>query len=127
VESIGGGASEVALGRPVEVSAQVFLDALTPDDVSVEIVTGRMNADGDITNFFTTPMHAAEQKDPGSYRFESKIEPGSRSGLYGYAIRVLPKHPDLVSAFLPGRILWACGDAGQISSVRREAVGAGAR
>ena len=126
VESIEGGTSEVALGRPVEVSAQVFLDALSPDDVSVEIVTGRVNADGDITNFFTTPMHAAEQKDPGSYRFESMIEPGSRSGLYGYAIRVLPKHPDLVSAFLPGRILWACGDASQISSARGEAARAGA-
>ena len=125
VELIEGGISDVALGRPVEVCAQVFLDALSPEDVSVEIVTGRVNADGDITNFFTTPMHAAEQKDPGSYRFESMIEPGSRSGLYGYAIRVLPKHPDLVSAFLPGRILWACGDASQISSGRREAARAG--
>jgi hypothetical protein len=85
-----------------------------------------VNADGDITNFFTTPMHAAEQKNPGSYRFESMIEPGSRSGLYGYAIRVLPKHPDLVSAFLSGRILWASGDASQISPGRKEAARASA-
>lgn len=127
VESIDGGVSEVALGYPMHVSPQVFLDTLGPDDVSVEIVAGRVNADSEITNFFTTPMQAAEQKEPGSYRFESMIQTGSRSGLYGYAIRVLPKHPDLVSAFLPGRILWACGDAGQTSAVPKEAARAAGR
>ena len=127
VESIEGGDSEVAPGRPVEISAQIFLDTLAPDDVSVEVVAGRVNADGDIHNFFTTLMHAAGQKDAGSYRFESMIQTGSRSGLYGYAIRILPKHPDLVSAFLPGRILWASGEPAPAASVRKELAHAGAR
>lgn len=99
----------------------VCLDVLTPNDVAVEIVTGRVNADGDITNFFTTPMLANGQKSENNYRFEAEIHPGSHSGLYGYAIRVLPKHRELVTPFLPDMILWECG------SVTKEAHYAAAR
>ena len=125
VESMEDSASEVALGKAVQVSARVFLDVLTPDDVTVEIVTGRVNADGDVTDFFTTPMHASGQNAEAGYRFESEIQPGSRSGLYGYTIRILPKHPDLVSPFLPSRILWECGSGAVPGS--REAHYAAAR
>jgi len=29
------------------------------------------------------------------------------SGLHGYTVRVVPKHADLTSPFLPGLIVWA--------------------
>jgi glycogen phosphorylase len=127
VESMEDGASEVALGKVVQVSARVFLDVLTPDDVTVEIVAGRVNADGDITDFFTTPMQASEQNGQAGYRFESEIQPGSRSGLYGYAIRILPKHLELVSPFLPGLILWTCGEPSGRVSGHKEAYCASAQ
>jgi len=101
--------TEVPLGKPVKVATEVFLDVLSPEDVAVEIVAGRVNADGDITDLFTTPMEASPRNGSGNYRFESEIQPGLHSGLYGYSIRVLPKHRDLVNPFLPGLILWACG------------------
>jgi starch phosphorylase len=111
VESMDDSVPEIALGKPLKVAAQIFLDVLTPDDVTVEIVTGRVNADGDITDFFTTSMQPSGQNSENSYRFEAEIQPGSHSGQYGYAIRVLPKHRELVTPFLPGLILWACGSA----------------
>ncbi len=128
VESMDDVPMEVALGQPVKISARLFLDALAPEDVTVEIVTGRVNADGDITDFFTTPMRAGEPGGQSVYRFESEIQPGSHSGLYGYAMRILPKHRDLVSPFLPGMILWACGGAStQQAAESRDAFHAVAR
>ncbi|PYX42637.1 MAG: hypothetical protein DMG81_01275 [Acidobacteria bacterium] len=86
-----------------------------------------MNADGDITDLFTTPMEAGPQNGLGNYRFESEIQPGLHSGLYGYAIRVVPKHRDLVNPFLPGLILWACGASStRPASGAQEAYSAGA-
>ena len=84
---------------------------LTPEDVAVEIVLGRVNADGELIDFAVTPMQAAEQSGPSTYLFRSAIQPIARSGLYGYAIRVLPRHADSLTRFLPGLILWACGRA----------------
>ncbi|MGA2921746.1 MAG: hypothetical protein ABSE28_11610 [Candidatus Sulfotelmatobacter sp.] len=89
------------------MSAKVFLDSLTPDDVTVESVFGRLSADGEITDFVTTAMQPCEQDSAGSYKFRSVIQPAARSGMYGYAIRALPKHPHSQSPFLPGLILCA--------------------
>jgi len=107
IESVDDSAPEIELGTSLEVSAKVFLDMLTPDDVTVESVVGRMSADGEIKDFVATPMQSREQTPAGSYVFHAVVRPRSRSGMYGYAIRVLPKHSHLLSPFLPGLILWA--------------------
>jgi starch phosphorylase len=107
VESVEDSVAEVDLGGQVKLSARVFLDSLTPEDVAVESMMGRVNADGELTDLAATPMQACEQSPPGSYLFQCAIQPKARSGLYGYAIRVLPRHPSALSPFLPGLILWA--------------------
>jgi starch phosphorylase len=107
VDSVEDSVSEIDLGDRVPVSARVFLDSLTPEDVVVENVMGRVNADGEFTDFAASTMQACGQSSPGSYDFQSAIQPKIRSGLYGYAIRVLPRHRSTLSRFLPGLILWA--------------------
>jgi glycogen phosphorylase len=107
VESVGDGALEIDLGKEVHLSAQVFLDSLTPEDVVVESLVGRVSADGEITDFAASSMKACGQSSPGTYSFQCDIHPKVRSGLYGYAIRVLPSHPSAQNRFLPGLILWA--------------------
>ena len=107
VESVEDSVPEVDLGGQVKLSARVFLDSLTPEDVAVESMMGRVNADGELTDLAATPMRACEQISPGSYPFQCSIQPKARSGLYGYAIRVLPRHRSALSSFLPGLILWA--------------------
>ncbi|MGB9284922.1 MAG: alpha-glucan family phosphorylase [Candidatus Sulfotelmatobacter sp.] len=111
IESVTDGFSEIELGARLEVSAKVFLDSLTPDDVTVETVLGRLSADGEITDFVTTAMHPCQQNSAGSCNFHSVVQPTVRSGMYGYAIRVLPKHPRLQRPFLPGLILWAASSS----------------
>jgi starch phosphorylase len=107
IESVAESVPEIELGASLEVSARVFLDTLTPEDVAVESVVGRMSADGEITDFTATAMEAREHDSSGHYLFQSIVQPTTRSGLYGYAIRVLPKHTHALSPFLPGLILWA--------------------
>jgi starch phosphorylase len=107
IESVDESVPEIELGAQLEVSAKVFLDILSPEDVTVESVMGRMSADGELTDFHATPMLPLEKDRSGSYIFRSVVQPTARSGMYGYAIRVLPKHPHLLSPFLPGLILWA--------------------
>lgn len=106
IESVDEVVPEIELGAEVNVSAKLFLDTLTPEDVSVETVLGRLTADGEITDSVATPMKSCAQDPSGNYIFHSVVQPKTRSGLYGYAIRILPKHSHEVSPFAHGLIRW---------------------
>ena len=99
-------ATEIDLGNKVTVSAEVALDALTPDDVSVQLLTARVDVHGDLREPRLFTMDCAGRAESGAYLFRTLWQP-SKSGLCGYAVRVLPKHADAVSAFIPGLITWA--------------------
>ncbi len=107
VESVQESVPEIDFGSQVQLSARVFLDSLTPEDVVVESVMGRLSADREFADFAVSPMQVCGQSSPGSYTFQCAIQPKVRSGLYGYTIRVLPSHPSARNRFLPGLILWA--------------------
>jgi glycogen phosphorylase len=106
IESLPTASSEVAIGEELIVSAKVLLDTLTPDDVVVQILEGRLDARGEIQEPVITTMHAQDRDASGSVLFRAALH-SSRSGLRGYAIRLLPNHPDAVTPFMPGLILWA--------------------
>lgn len=107
VESVGGGAPEIRLGDEVLVSARVMLNSLSPEDVAVEVLTGLVDADGEVKNPAVIPMRLAERDSSGAYVFQVVIQPSTRSGLHGYAVRLLPNHLDSIGSFLPGLIKWA--------------------
>jgi starch phosphorylase len=107
VESTGEGASEIGLGQEVLVSARVTLNSLSPRDVAVQVLTGLVDADGNLQDPAVIPMRLIGQESSGTHFFQAVIQPTSRSGLHGYAIRVLPSHPDCAGPFLPGLIKWA--------------------
>jgi len=107
VEEVRETESEVDLGAEMDVSARVHLAPLGPDDVAVQVLVGRVDANGEITEPLMTPMAALDGSDSGSYVFKATLRPASQSGLHGYAIRVLPKAQETMGASLPGLILWA--------------------
>jgi starch phosphorylase len=102
------GTGEVDLGSDVNVNVEVALDALTPDDVSVEMLTGRVDAHDQLQEQAIIAMECGGRESSGNYKFRAVWQP-SKSGLCGYAIRVLPKHRDAVSSFFPLMIIWADG------------------
>ncbi len=50
-----------------------------------------------------TPQQPARRA--ATWLFKGTI-PCRSSGQYGYAVRVLPRHPDLGNPFEPGLVVW---------------------
>ena len=99
----------VQVNSEIKAQADVLLGALTPDDVSVELYVGLVNADNEIVGARAIPMRQVGDRGDGRYRFEVSSIACFQSGLHGYTARALPRHPDLGVSFLPGLIVWAKG------------------
>ena len=97
----------IYVGDEMQLRARVYLGQLSPDDVTVELYRGRVDAAGELVDTNTVKMELAGRADDGGYLFEARAVACYGSGLHGYTVRVLPSHPDLTTAFLPGLILWA--------------------
>ncbi|MDY7031822.1 MAG: alpha-glucan family phosphorylase [Thermodesulfobacteriota bacterium] len=91
----------------IHVQAVIRLGKLTPDDVSVEICMGQVDARDRIITPELTKMTPVESLGDGKYAFEGSSAPCRKSGQHGFTIRVLPYHPYLSSKFIPGHIIWA--------------------
>jgi len=99
------GQTELPVGGDVRAKARVFLGGLSPEEVSVEMYLGQVDADGKIVQGQATPMQPVGFEDNGSWLYHA-VATCSNSGLHGYTVRVLPKHPDLNTPFLEGMIAW---------------------
>jgi starch phosphorylase len=106
VKDVSSDLGEVNLDNELKISARVFLDALTPEDVSVQILTGRVDARGEIISPEITAMESFENEGNGCYGFHASLQT-TKSGFFGCAIRILPNHPDAVTPFMPLLITWA--------------------
>jgi glycogen phosphorylase len=106
LKSVSSNIGEVNLGNEIQISARIFLDSLTPQDVSVQILSGRVDAGGEIISPQITSMDAGENEGNGCYQFHASLLT-AKSGFFGYAIRILPNHPDAVTPFIPLLITWA--------------------
>ncbi|MDL9935900.1 alpha-glucan family phosphorylase [Gordonia sp. ABSL1-1] len=79
----------------LRVTAHVALGELTPADVLVQTVLGRVGDEGDLIDPTFASMTAATEPDAaGRTVFSAVLGPRS-SGLLGYTVRVLPTHPGL--------------------------------
>ena len=86
----------IELGDTVHVVAEVKLGALSPEDVEVQMVSGRVDANDKITEGIVTPLSPTSYvSQAGSER--TWIYQGSRvlevSGAVGFGLRVLPTNP----------------------------------
>jgi len=108
VEAVGGDPiKDVRVGGEFRVQAKVHLGGLTPDEVAVELYMGHVDAAGEIIEAKATPMQPVGPEGEGIYIYQASAVTLCGSGLYGYTLRVLPRHPDLTAPFLPGLIVWA--------------------
>ncbi|MDD9205553.1 alpha-glucan family phosphorylase, partial [Georgenia sp. 10Sc9-8] len=87
------GLSDAAkVGDELTVTAYVALGELTPQDVDVQVLYGRVSEDDSLSSFTTGSLEVSEHYEDGRYAFSgSKTLPAS--GPYGYAVRVVPTHP----------------------------------
>ncbi len=107
IEALPDETSEINLGDEIHVSARVGLGPLAPDDVLVQALIGRIDASGSIRDPEIAPMHARRQSDSGKFLFETAVHLSNRSGLFGYAIRMLPRDFEYISPLSTGLVKWA--------------------
>lgn len=94
------------LGDAVTVHVRLQPGSLDPGDIRVDIVHGAANPAGDLSATATSAMALVSRADDGTCLFAGTFAPAT-SGRVGYAIRVLPSHPDLHDPFAAGVVRWA--------------------
>jgi starch phosphorylase len=97
---------QIKAGSELAVRARVALGSLKPNDVSVELYHGLMDTWGNIKQGRAIAMTYDQPDGQGDCHWFSRSIPCDRTGQYGVALRILPRHPDLVNVYEPGLILW---------------------
>ncbi|NLP85922.1 glycosyltransferase family 1 protein [Microbacterium sp. CFH 90308] len=94
-------------GDTLEVRADVRLDGLSPEDVAVELVYGRTDEDDALdADHSVHRLAPAGPAHDGIVTFTGAL-PLSVTGTFGYAVRVVPRHEQLVSPVELGLVTYA--------------------
>ena len=97
--------------------SSVRLSQLNPLDVGVELYGGVLDADQVLSGGGVTPMqHVGVQRSVSQFVARVRFQ---GSGLRGYTLRVLPRHEDLETCFVPGRVVWGSKRLGNLASALR--------
>jgi len=84
----------------------VELGGLGAEEVSVELYYGPMTNTGEIGSPSATVMRPDGKPQDGVQRFSAEIRLGF-AGRQGLAVRILPRHDELVQRLVPGYVVWA--------------------
>jgi len=100
-----GGAS-LAMGTPLTVRAAVELAGLSVDEVTVQVLIGRVDDHNELHSPVATAMAPIGSADGGTERYEATVALPA-AGVIGYTVRVLPRHDLLASPVELGRVVLA--------------------
>ena len=99
--------SNAPLGSSRRVEATVTLGSLTDDDVTVQLLHGSVGSNDELGQATAVPMEVTGLGDePGTYCYGGAFACGL-AGRYGFTVRIVPKHPDLVQPVEMGCVAWA--------------------
>jgi len=98
-------AADFAVGRELPVTATIYLDAISPDDVAVQIYEGRLSAQREIIEPNIIPMAPSGEGSDGKWTYVGSI-PCRDAGRHGFVLRILPQHPDMANPYEAGLIHW---------------------
>ena len=94
------------LGGGMDLRVFASLGSLSPEDVDVEVVHGRVKGEDELVDTTTTPLVLAETYEGGRHRFDGHLQL-SRAGSFGYTVRILPRNPHLASPAELGLVAFA--------------------
>ena len=98
--------SVASLGTDRSVDTEVALGSLAPDDVEVQLVHGPVGQNDELDHPTIVTMTAAGDGSSGNLRYRGTFS-CARAGRYGFTVRVVPHHPDVVTPVELGRVAWA--------------------
>jgi len=84
------------VGDTLHVRAFVSLGELGPEEVEVQVVHGRASESDDLRDIETAPLGFAKTYEAGRHRFSGDLVL-TRTGVFGYTVRVLPKHAGIAN------------------------------
>jgi starch phosphorylase len=84
------------VGDTLHVRAFVSLGDRSPDEVEVQVAHGRASEADDLRDIETAPLGFAKTYEAGRHSFEGDLVL-TRTGVFGYTVRVLPKHPGIAN------------------------------
>ena len=93
------------LGGAAAVRVFVSLGSLSPDDVDVQVLHGRVDDADQLRSPGAVSLQQAEAYEAGRYRYEGEVR-FDRTGPVGYTVRILPRHERLASPAELGLVAW---------------------
>jgi len=113
-EQLNPGRAQLKVGSELTVTALIRLGRVSPDDVSVEIYHGTVDAWGNIQDGSAVRMDYKDTHDQDNreHWFVGSISCRT-PGRQGIALRILPRHSDIVNPYELGLVLWETTSARQ--------------
>ncbi len=99
------GKTDLHVGDSIEVVVTVQLGPLSPEDVRVELLLGKLRGDRELSGGRSVPLHFKEKDDKENLIYEGGIR-CEESGFHGFTIKVTPDHADLNNPLDLGLIAW---------------------
>ncbi|MGI6777622.1 MAG: alpha-glucan family phosphorylase [Acetivibrionales bacterium] len=93
-------------GERLELYTSVYLGAIDPSNVKVQLYYGAISEGGRIENPVIKDMELTQNTDSNTYSYTASIQILD-GGEYGYTFRVIPYHPDLIDPFEMALMKWA--------------------
>ncbi len=106
IHSLDGEVSPVDLGAERVVDVVVHVGPLSTDDIAVELLHGPLDADGELGPSRQRMELVGPERGRNQFRYRAQFT-CTRAGRYGYTVRVVPDHPDLVDPAEMGCVAWA--------------------
>jgi glycogen phosphorylase len=97
---------EIKVGSQLSVRTLVKLGKASPNDVSVELYFGPVDNWENIRDGSSVRMDYERPAEEGGDHWFVGSMPCRKTGQHGVAVRILPKHTDLVNPYEMGLILW---------------------
>jgi len=97
--------SSLFVGDNFEISARVFLGPIRPENVRVQVYIGSSD-NGSLANPHSIDLTSVTKEDRGGvYTFKGGL-PASESGSYGFNVRVIPTHRNILQEHELRLISW---------------------
>jgi len=94
-----------ALGSVLSLRVYAALGQLTPDDVDVQVLYGKVAGEDELREPEVASLAHAEEYEAGRHRFEAEVSLDN-TGPFGYTVRICPKHDLLASSADLGVVTW---------------------
>ena len=94
-----------ALGSQLSVRVYARLGKLSPDDVDVQVLHGKVASDDELSDPTVASLTHAEEYDDGRYRFDADVSLDD-TGPFGYTVRICPKNELLTGSADLGLVAW---------------------